>query len=557
MKTLFKTREPLITIIVITCLAFFLFIINQNHISDNMDKPYLIIEDKVFDEGFLVMGEQVWLSFNIIKKELDPYIFWDVDEQKVFITTYDKTVRLKTDSLTAMVNTKPVNISFPVKTVDDTPYIPLNMLEDLYNIDVKILKDKQKVIIDKKLALRDIANIKRKNELLRVSPSFLSKAVTKLSSADILFCYEKQGNWQKVRTCNGILGYIPEKRLERGKMSYKVEKKQKSPILPDFTDRKLNMVWDYIHRVTPDKSGQVAPKGLDIISPTWFSVIDEKGTIESRADISYIEWAHKNNLAVWALIDNKFDPDLTHNFLKSSEARENIARQLLVYADVFKLDGINIDFENVHLKDKDLLVQFMREITPILREAGIVVSMDVTVKSTSPNWSMCYDRRELGKIVDFMILMAYDEHWASSPKSGSVASIGWVEQGILGLLEDIPKEKIILGLPFYTREWEEIQDADGNIKVSSKALSMEQAEKILEKNDAQIVWDDIIGQNFAYYTKGDSTFKIWLEDEKSIELKTSLIRKYDLAGTAAWRKGFESPIIWEVLYEKLKSPGEI
>lgn len=316
------------------------------------------------------------------------------------------------------------------------------------------------------------------------------------------------------------------------------------------------MVWDYIHRVTPDMSGEKA-LGLDIISPTWFSIVDGQGTIESKADISYIRWAHNNNLAVWALINNDFDPDITREFLSSSETRDKIIRQILMYAELFQLDGINIDFENVYYEDRDLLVQFVRELTPILHEAGIVVSMDVTPKSTSLNWSLCYDRKELGKVVDYMILMAYDEHWATSPVSGSVASIGWVEKGIVSLLEDVPAEKVILGLPFYTREWEERPAENGGIAVKSRALSMAQAKRIISQNGSSLSWDEKAGQHFAYYTKGDKVYKIWLEDDKSIQLKAALVNKYDLAGAASWRKGFEEPIIWEVLYNELKLPFKV
>ena len=222
----------------------------------------------------------------------------------------------------------------------------------------------------------------------------------------------------------------------------------------------------------------------------------------------------------------------------------------------FQLDGINIDFENVYYEDRDLLVQFVRELTPILHEAGIVVSWTLT-KSTSLNWSLCYDRKELGKVVDYMILMAYDEHWATSPVSGSVASIGWVEKGIVSLLEDVPAEKVILGLPFYTREWEERPAENGGIAVKSRALSMAQAKRIISQNGSSLSWDEKAGQHFAYYTKGDKVYKIWLEDDKSIQLKAALVNKYDLAGAASWRKGFEEPIIWEVLYNELKLPFKV
>jgi len=543
-------------IILISCLFFFINFYTVSPLPE--DVPVLIIENTVIAEEtpFIIENDQVLLSYNIIKEYLDPYIFWDVAENKITITTVDKTVRLATESLTAMINNKPVEISFPAKNITTQPYIPIDFLEDLYDIQVKAISDKNRVIIDKKLSGRKMGTITSKEITVKLSPSWFSAAVAKLTKSDTVTVYSLEDGWFQVRTDEGLIGYVPDQKLEVFEMPTK-------PVNEPRPKRhvsglgKLNMVWDYIHRVTPDMSREKPPAGLDIISPTWFSIVDGQGTIESKADISYVKWAHNNNLAVWALINNNFDPDITHEFLSSSETRDKIIRQILMYAELFQLDGINIDFENVYLKDKDLLVQFVRELTPILHEAGIAVSMDVTVKSTSPNWSMCYDRKELGKVVDYIILMAYDEHWATSPVSGSVASIGWVERGIVTLLEDVPAEKVILGLPFYTREWEETPTANGSIAVKSRALSMSQVKQILKENDTRMSWDEKAGQNFAYYTKGDSVFKIWLEDEKSIQLKTALVKKYDLAGTAAWRKGFEEPVIWEVLYNELKLPSKI
>jgi len=522
------------------------------------DTPALIIENTAITEGtpFIIENDQVLLSYNIIKEHLDPYIFWDEAENKITITTFDKTVRLATESLTAYVNNQPVEISFPAKNVTTEPYIPIHFLEGLYDIEVKVISNKNRVIIDKNFIDRKIGTIKANSATAKLSPSWYSAPVARLTKDDSLTVYSLEEGWFQVRTEDGTIGYIPEHKLEVVEMPKKAENPLQ-PIRQNLGHGKLNMVWDYIHKVTPDMSGQKAPVGLDIISPTWFSIIDGQGTIESKADISYVKWAHDNNLAVWALINNDFNPDITHEFLSSSETRDKIIRQILMYAELFQLDGINIDFENVYYEDKDLLVQFVRELTPILHEAGIAVSIDVTVKSTSLNWSLCYDRKELGKVVDYVILMAYDEHWATSPVSGSVASIGWVEKGIVGLLEDVPAEKVILGLPFYTREWEETPDESGNISVKSKALSMAQAKHIISQNGASISWDEKAGQNFAYYTKGDKVYKIWLEDEESIKLKAALIKKYDLAGAASWRKGYEEPIIWEVLNDELKMPSKI
>ncbi|MDI3480349.1 MAG: hypothetical protein PWQ97_4 [Tepidanaerobacteraceae bacterium] len=515
------------------------------------DKTTLIFENKIFsDKPFIIEDGSILVSYNILKENLDPYIYWDPEENRVIITTRNKTVRLKTDSLTAIINTKPVKISFPVKVLKQ-PYIPARLLEDLYNIEVRKV-DENRVIIDRRLPVKKMGRAIEREVYIKLYPSWFSPNVAKIHAGDSLVLFDLKRGWYQVRTDNGIIGYVLGKKLEVYEVKNKISVPAKK--MPPPVRGKLNMVWDYIHSADFNIRREKPPKGLDIISPTWFSIVDGKGTIESRANLSYIDWAHKNNLAVWALIDNNFDPELTHEFLKSSDARENIIRQILMYAELFHLDGINIDFENINIEDRHLLVQFMRELVPVMHEAGITVSQDVTVKSQSPNWSLCYDRAELGKIVDYMVLMAYDEHWAASPKSGSVASIGWVEKGIKSLLEDVPPEKVILGLPFYTREWEESSGPNGTSVVKSKTLSMTQAQQTLKKNKARTSWDESAGQNFAYYTKGNSVFKIWLEDEKSIELKASLVKKYNLAGTAAWRKGFEVPAVWDVIYNVLKAP---
>jgi spore germination protein YaaH len=545
-------------LILIPGLGFLYFVflfISLSHVPFFKDnQPTLIIEDKIFNQGrpFILERDQALVSYTIIKENLDSYIYWDTQEDKVIITTYNKTVHLKTDSLTALVNTKPVDISFPVR-IEGEPYVPIGLVEELYGIKVRVLPEEQRVIIDKNLESRKIARLKADSDTIKFKPSWISPYVEEVEKSDTLYVFGIYNGWYKVRTLDGVFGFISQRKVEVSEMKHKKTNPPETPkVLPGHG--KLNIVWDYIYKVTPDKSGEKPPKGLDVISPTWFSIIDGNGKIESKADLQYVKWAHENNLAVWALIDNNFDPKITHEFLSSSEVREHIIRQILVYADLFKLDGINIDFENINLEDKSLLVQFIRELTPVMHEAGLTVSMDITVKSTSANWSLCYDRKELGKIVDYLMLMAYDEHWATSPVSGSVASIGWVERGIVTLLEEVPPEKVILGLPFYTREWEETEAEGGGLSVTSKALSMAKAKEIVQKNKAQVSWDEQAGQNFAYYRKGEKVYKIWIEDEQSIKLKTDLVLKYDLAGAAAWRKGFEEPQIWNVLYDNLKAP---
>ncbi len=335
-----------------------------------------------------------------------------------------------------------------------------------------------------------------------------------------------------------------------------------------YSKEKLNLVWEQISVQTPDMSGIEKMEGLDIISPTWFELRTKDSKISAKAndpivlndnqgsiqmadlgDLDFIEWAHQNDYDVWALYRNEFDIEVANRVLNSEEARKDSIALLVKYADKYKLDGINVDFENVYYKDKDKFSQYVRELSLVLREQGLITSVDVTkIEPTSWTWSMFYDRKALGKAVDYMMLMAYDQNGSWSKQSGSVAQYTWVEKSLQGVMKQVPNEKLLLGLPFYTRVWEEV---NSNV-VKSTAISMEKAQSLISENNANVVWDEQSGQYLATYYMGLKTYKIWLEDAESIKLKSSLVHKYELAGVASWRRGYETHGIWAVLNQNLK-----
>jgi spore germination protein YaaH len=293
--------------------------------------------------------------------------------------------------------------------------------------------------------------------------------------------------------------------------------------------------------------GSIEPiYGLNVVSPTWFSIVDEQGEILDKGNKEYVTEYKKLGYDIWPLINNSFNPDITSKFLSSSRLRQELIEKIVKIYDYYGVDGINIDFENVYVKDKDLLTQFVRELYPVFKEKGMIVSIDVTPISSSENWSLCYDRKRLSETVDYIMLMAYDQHWANSPVAGSVAQYTWVEDSVKAILNEVPKEKLILGIPFYTRLWA-IKNIDGKEEVSSKALSMEEVNRFVEENNVELIWDAESGQYYGETIKEDVTYKIWVEDAKSLQLKSSLVNKYDLAGIASWRKGFEKDEVWPVL----------
>lgn len=334
-----------------------------------------------------------------------------------------------------------------------------------------------------------------------------------------------------------------------------------------YRSEKINMVWEQVAVKTPAMTGVQPLKGLNIISPTWFELRkasnklgvkatdpvvyrDSKGKIHmiDMGDKDYIEWAHQNGYDVWGLFRNEFDIDIANKVLNSKKSRKEIIGLLVGYTEKYRLDGINVDFENVYYNDRSVLTQFVRELALVMREQGLVTSVDITkIEPTSWNWSMCYDRRALGEAADYLALMAYDQNGDWSKQSGSVAQLNWVEKGLREVLEQVPREKMILGLPFYTRLWEEEK---GRV-VDSSPVSMQTAQRLVRENNARVTWDNTSGQYFAVYTKGNKTYKIWLEDVRSINLKSSLVHKYKLAGAAGWRRGYETADIWSILDRNL------
>lgn len=329
--------------------------------------------------------------------------------------------------------------------------------------------------------------------------------------------------------------------------------------VPEFSDdftlgKKVNLTWHYIWNNTPDMSGVKRIDGLNVVSPTWFTLADEKGNLEDRGSLSYSNWAHKYGYKVWALVDNKFDSVVTNKLLNDAGSRAKLVSSIINLAKKYKLDGVNVDFENMYTKDKDAFTQFIKELSKQTKANGLVLSVDVTIIAVNSNWSESYDRAALSKVVDYVALMTYDQHWGGSSVSGSVAQLSWVEQSLKQVLKEVPKEKMLLGVPFFTRLWkEEYVKGSSMPVVTSKAVSMEEAERIIVENKAVKTWDAVSGQYYATYKKDNATYKIWMEDERSIKLKAELVNKYRLGGIASWKYGLEKPAIWSVIANTIKS----
>ncbi|MGM9580566.1 MAG: glycosyl hydrolase family 18 protein [Anaerovibrio sp.] len=312
----------------------------------------------------------------------------------------------------------------------------------------------------------------------------------------------------------------------------------------------VSVLWDW--QAPGEKASRLAEQnklpGVNVLSPSWFIIANEKGKIKDKkgnASLDYVRLAHEHGYQVWALITNDFNPDMTKKLLASPMGRANAVREMKVLAKKYELDGINIDFENIYPEDRDRLTDFVGEISRGLRAEGLTVSMDITIPSNSGMWSRCYDRKGLAEQVDYLMLMAYDEHSAASTVSGSVASLGWVEKGITATLaEGVPPKKLLLGMPLYMRIWQEDVKTG---KAKGTTLSMSQAEQMIADRGLAPVWLPEAGQYYFEYAEGKSRYRVWQENRRSLALKAALVSHYDLAGGAYWRSTLETLDVWEAL----------
>jgi spore germination protein YaaH len=310
----------------------------------------------------------------------------------------------------------------------------------------------------------------------------------------------------------------------------------------------FSLIWDHVISGNADLASENALPTVKVISPTWFALADEDGSVSNRGELSYSRAAHARGYRVWALVSNGFKRDRTKNFLAHVSRQKAFIARMLAYAQLYELDGINVDFENVGNDDAARLTSFVKRLADAARSAGLSVTIDIAVPS---KWSAAYERARLGKIVDYVAVMTYDEHWGSSPRAGSVASIPWVRAGLERTLAEIPASKLLLGVPLYTREWEE-QSAKGKNRVRSKTMTMASVDQRMEETGAEAEWLPGTGQNYFQYTSGDKLYRIWVEDERSIALRLELVKRHNLAGAAFWRKGFEKPELWDQIEKSMK-----
>ena len=544
--------RTLIIILAIIVLASIAFIANDYIILDNNKTTNLIINNRNVTSNLkneiMIKDNIIYLSKQDIANFFDKYIY-EEEENNQIITTYDKKIaEIGFEDNTININSSDKTIRASAEKENDIIYLPISEMTEVYGIEIEYLPDTKVVTMDstdreqkKAILSSDVA--------VKSSTNFIAKTVDRVKKGeDVIVISSENGN-SRIRTKNGKIGYVKTNKLTN-EITVRENLEEEMQI-----SEKINLTWDYFSQYAqaPDRSGQTI-EGINVVSPSFFH-IDEDGDLKENVGQegeNYIEWAHNNGYKVWPMLSNAEAAteslDITSNIMNSYEKRKELIEDIVNVCVKYKLDGINVDFENMKQEDKDMYSRFIIELTPRLKEMGLVTSVDVTAPDGGETWSMCFDRHVIGDVADYIVFMAYDQYGVSSTKAGTTAGYNWVELSLNKFLqtEEIEPEKIILAIPLYTRVW----TTDSNGKVTSKTVDMKDIEEVIPEGTNK-TWDDELKQNYVEYTDGGNKKQIWIEDIDSLKAKVSLITQNKLAGVASWRKGMETEDVWNMLKEEL------
>lgn len=531
-------------LIVVLAAGAFLFVENRgtSKISTKYDKFNFLTEDKDIDkDDFSIEDGMIYLSLDYIKEYLDKGIEYDKSTGEVKINNDHANKILKLNEYEAKFNSGTIDLRAPVIEKNGKIMLPIEAFIYDYDVRLRYNKDIRLLLLDYRDKEYDLSET-TSEALLRESASKRSPIIKKLPEGEELYVYGEKGKYYKVRMPEGYGGYVLKKDLDENfeKVSFKSTSKNTS-------DGPVNLTWDYTYAEhSEDKINQIKDiKGLDVIIPTWFSIRNGNGDMIDRGNQNYIKKYKDLGIDVWAYLDNSFDSNITHEALSNENTRKKIINKTLELCKKYGMKGINIDFEHTKIDDRDYITDFVREFRQAAGE-DFIITVDVTPQISSDVTKEPYDRKALAEIADYMVVMAYDQHWGSSDKAGSVAQYKWVEGSINVLFRNIPNRKMILGVPLYTRIWKE---AGG--QVTSKTISMDEVARIIAAKSLKPVWDEESQQNYIEYQENGADYKIWIEDANSLEKKVSLVNKYNLAGVGSWRLGFETSNIWDVISKEL------
>ena len=543
---IFKLIRNIVIVIILLLLALFILEKAPNYKNhDITDKTNLVINNSnvtaYLKNDLIIENNNIYLSRPDVANFFDPYLYYNEDEKRIVITYDTKVTNMFLDNTLITINDDEKTIATAAFERDETIYIPISELLESFNIELNYYADTNIVTVDT-LSREQVKASAAKNLSVKSIEDTFSRTVAKIKKDEQVIVIEKdeEKGWTEIRTSNGVIGYVKSKDLTNETVV-----RTEITTTPQI-EGKVNMVWEPFY-VSTDTT---YIEGLNVFSPMLFEIEElGKGNIIENVSSSILEdlnWAKSNNYKVWAMVTNHSMIETTSEILNSYDLRNRTINNILELAQKYELDGINLDFEHMYEEDKDMFTQFVVELYPRLKELGMVLSVDVTAPDGSANWSMCYDRNAIADNCDYIVFMAYDQYGTSSSKAGTTAGLDWMKVSLNKFLttEEIEPNKIILGLPFFTRLWKEYSDGS----VESTAIYMRSVTNAIPTSAYENrTWLEDVAQYYVEYTDGNTTKKMWIEDERSLTAKLNLVIENNLGGVAFWAKGYESPEIWSTI----------
>lgn len=530
------------------------FYLSPNYIREDYDgKTKVLINNnnvtlKIKNDVYIDENNNVFLSLADVRNYFDKYIEYDKENGSIVTTSEINIAKMSTKDNKITINGQEEELNSSAIEKNETIYLPFSEIsEKVYDVDLEYIKDTNTIIIDSLDRKQEVANTTKETKL-KYKPQTLSGTLEKLDANEQVVYIEETNNWAEVRSKDGTIGYIKKEDLGN------VEVAREAKEYIDKVEGKVNLVWDYYseYAKAPDRTGETMD-GVNVVSPSFFSLErGSNGEIYDNAKddgAEYIEWAHNNNYQVWAMFSNNSLKDTTSQILNDYEKRETMIENLMDLVEEYNLDGVNVDFENMNESDKDVYSRFLIELAPRLKKIGKTLSVDVTAPDGSETWSLCFDRNTIANVADYIVFMAYDQYGTSSNKAGTTAGYNWVEANVKKFLgqEDVDPEKIILGIPLYMRLWEEEEDGTAKPEV----VNMKDMFDVLPENQVA-TWDEELKQYYVEYEEDGKTYKMWVENEKSVGEKINLANQYNLAGIAFWEKDRETnDEFWTFVKEQL------
>lgn len=507
----------------------------------------LIQNGELLEEQAVLIGGEPYAAYTYVESQLNSCFYWDEETKGILLTTSGGVQTLLPGD--AAVAKTPGGQPAVQQESDGTVYISLDVVKEYTDLDYAYYSDPNRVVIRNEWDGVEQATVQSDTVQVRQKGGIKSLILADVQKGDTLLYLENLDNWCKVMTADGYTGYIQTEDISEPE-AIEARTAKKDSYERITRDHKINLVW---HQSTSTESNDAMAEmtaemtGVNVISPTWFSVTDETGTISSLASADYVKLAHDAGREVWGLIDNFNEAFDETTDLAYASVRSRIIEQLLAEAASCGMDGINVDFENLKEAGIPHYLQFLRELTSAAHAQNLVVSVDTPVPQA---YTMYYQRGEQARFVDYMIVMAYDEHFAGSEEAGSVSSLPFVQQAVEEMTRVMPADQVICGIPFYTRVWTE---KFGQSAITSEVLGMDGAKSYAKENQMTETWDASLGQNVATVETSDARYTIWMEDEQSMEEKLKVIQSADLAGVAEWKLGFECADVWSLISEYIET----